>query len=84
MYLTDMHTEDEVGNLMVYKLFKRLLSKIVKRNVLLHFKSDSDVSGFMKEAGFKNVTMHDPVNFSDQIDIPSTKYSILKVAEGVS
>ena len=73
-YLTDMVSDDKQHNNSQWlSLGMQLLSVAARGKTALHFNGDESVKQGLQALGFKQVFVHDPVNYYSQLSIPVSK-----------
>lgn len=73
-YLTDMVSDDKQHNNNLWlSLGMQLLSVAARGKTALHFNGDEGVKAGLQALGFKQVFVHNPVNYYSQLSIPVSK-----------
>jgi len=74
VYLSDIVVTSDVPRAITAKIFRGGLNKMTRGNdVVRYFKTADDVIDALKEAGFRDVTLHQPESFKDRLEIPSIR-----------
>jgi O-methyltransferase involved in polyketide biosynthesis len=79
LYLADLHTRADAEGLRGAKLFQRLLSMFARGQVHLHFDGPEDAEEALRAAGFGDATVHDPADFSAEVELPNTRRFVVHV-----
>lgn len=74
VYLSDIAVTSDMPRAVTAKIFRSGLNKMTRGNdVIRYFKTAEDVTAALKEAGFRDVTIHQPESFKDRLEIPSIR-----------
>lgn len=80
LYLSDIHLDAENQGL-VPRAGKALIGAFVRGRMHLHFGSDTEAEGALRDAGFASARLHRPVDFPDVIGDARRGAELVRVVE---